>query len=87
MTDATIWHDPQRDRWYIQRKHYIEEIFPLTLEYMKDQQAENERLRELLAESFMDVRLYAEKYGISPFYGDVDEHLNARLRDIGIEVD
>ena len=46
MSDLTIWHDTQRDRWYVQHKHQLEEILPLTLEYMKDMQSEIEKLRE-----------------------------------------
>lgn len=47
---------------------------------------ENDRLRELLGESLMDYKLYAKKYGLPPYLSDVNEHLNARLRELGIEV-
>lgn len=50
-------------------------------------EAENEKLRELVRESLMDYRQYAEKYGLPPYLSDVNEHLDARLRDLGIEVD
>ena len=49
-------------------------------------QAENAKLRELLAETLMDVHEYAEKYGIESSYDAVNEHLDARMRELGIEV-
>ena len=49
--------------------------------------AENAKLRELVRESLMDYRQYAEKYGLPPYLSDVNEHLDARLRELGIEVD
>lgn len=49
--------------------------------------AENAKLRELLKESLMDYKLYAKKYGLPPYLSDVNEHLDARLRELGIEVD
>ena len=48
---------------------------------------ENAKLRELVRETLMDYRQYAEKYGLPPYLSDVNEHLDARLRDLGIEVD
>jgi predicted nucleic acid-binding Zn-ribbon protein len=45
------------------------------------------RLRELLAETLMDVHEYAEKYGIESSYDAVNEHLDARMRKLGVEVD
>ncbi len=50
-------------------------------------EAENAKLRELVRESLMDYRQYAEKYGLPPYLSDVNEHLDARLRELGIEVD
>ena len=50
-------------------------------------QTENDKLRELVRESLMDYRQYAEKYGLPPYLSDVNEHLDARLRELGIEVD
>ena len=47
---------------------------------------ENAKLRELLSESLMDYKLYAEKYGLPPYISDVNEHLDARMRELGIEV-
>ena len=49
-------------------------------------EAENARLRELLAETLMDVHEYAEKYGIESNYDAVNEHLDARMRELGVEV-
>lgn len=49
--------------------------------------ADNAKLRELVRESLMDYRQYAEKYGLPPYLSDVNEHLDARLRELGIEVD
>lgn len=48
-------------------------------------EAENAKLRELVRESLMDYRQYAEKYGLPPYLSDVNEHLDARLRELGIE--
>ena len=48
-------------------------------------QAENAKLRELLQESFMPVEEYAKKYGLGPSLNDVNKHLDARLREVGIE--
>ena len=48
---------------------------------------ENAKLRELLSESLMDYKLYAKKYGLPPYFSDVNEHLDARLRELGVEVD
>ena len=50
------------------------------------EQTENAKLRELVRESLMDYRQYAEKYGLPPYLSDVNEHLDARLRELGIEV-
>ena len=47
---------------------------------------ENKELRELLADSLMDVRAYAEKHGIEPLWATVDEHIDARMRKLGIGV-
>ena len=49
--------------------------------------AENAKMRELVRESLMDYRQYAEKYGLPPYLSDMNEHLDARLRELGIEVD
>ena len=49
--------------------------------------AENVKLRELLSESLMDYKLYAEKYGLPPYISDVNEHLDDRMRELGVEVD
>ena len=46
---------------------------------------ENKELRELLDDSLMDVRAYAEKHGIESLWATVDEHIDARLRELGIE--
>lgn len=46
---------------------------------------QNAKLRELLAETLMDVHEYAEKYGIEPNYDAVNAHLDARMRELGIE--
>jgi len=48
---------------------------------------QNAKLRELLAETLMDVHEYAEKYGIESNYDAVNEHLDARMRELGMEVD
>ncbi len=45
---------------------------------------ENAKLRTLLEESLMDTREYAEKYGVDPSYDSVNEHLDSRLRELGI---
>lgn len=60
------------------RQGYDDEIERLT--------DENAKLRELLVDSLMDVRAYAEKYGIEPLWATVDEHIAGRMRELGIEV-
>lgn len=54
---------------------------------VKDLKTDNDKLRELVRESLMDYRQYAEKYDLPPYLSDVNEHLDARLRELGIEVD
>lgn len=56
-------------------------------EFAEEILAENAKLRELLSESLMDYKLYAKKYGLPPYLSDVNEHLDVRLRELGIEVD
>ena len=48
---------------------------------------ENAKLRELLEESLMDYKEYAVKYGLAPYLDDVNAHLDARMSELGIEVD
>ena len=55
-------------------------------EMMANLRKENAKLRELLSESLMDYKLYAKKYGLPPYFSDVNEHLDARLRELGVEV-
>ena len=50
-------------------------------------EAENAKLRELLSESLMDYKLYARKYNLPPYLSDVNEHLDARLHELGVEVE
>ena len=78
MTDATICHDPQFDMWYIQRELHIEEIFPLTLEYLKDQQEENDRLRKLCASLY--------EFAMSEYPDGKELNFAYRMRELGIEV-
>ena len=52
-----------------------------------DLQSENAKLRELLAETVMPVDEYAEKYGIELSFEAVNAHLDARMRELGVEVD
>jgi predicted RNase H-like nuclease (RuvC/YqgF family) len=49
-------------------------------------QAENDELRELVADTLMDVHEYAEKYGIEPNYDAVNAHLDNRMRELRGEV-
>jgi Mg2+ and Co2+ transporter CorA len=49
-------------------------------------QAENDKLRELVADTLMDVHEYAEKYGIEPNYDAVNAHLDNRMRELRVEV-
>lgn len=62
-------------------------IYDRCLTRVGELEAENAKLRELLKESLMDYKLYAKKYGLPPYLIDVNEHLDARLRELGIEVD
>ena len=50
--------------------------------------AENAKLRELLADTLMQPRDYCQKYGIEyDSWDNVNDHLDARMRELGIEVD
>ena len=46
---------------------------------------ENAKLREFLQDTLMDADDYAKKYGISPSFTDITEHLDTRMRELGIE--
>lgn len=59
----------------------------LTTHEFNQLKEERDKLRELLAETLMPYRDYAKKYGIAPYLTDVNEHLDARMRELGIEVD
>ena len=48
-------------------------------------EAENAKLREFLQDTLMDADDYAKKYGISPSFTDITEHLDTRMRELGIE--
>lgn len=56
------------------------------IEDNKRLQAENAKLRELLSETLMPFDDYAKKYGIAPYFLDVNEHIDARMRELGVEV-
>lgn len=64
---------------------YLGELSRMRLE-VELLRSENAKLRELLAETLMPYRDYAKKYGIAPYLADVNEHLDARLRELGVEV-
>ena len=50
--------------------------------------AENAKLRELLADTLMQPRDYCQKYGIEyESWDSANVHLDARLRELGIEMD
>ena len=50
--------------------------------------AENAKLRELVADTLMQPRDYCQKYDIEyDNWDSVNEHLDARLRELGVEVD
>lgn len=51
-------------------------------------QAENAKLRELVADTLMQPRDYCQKYDIEyDSWDSVNEHLDARLRELGVEVE
>lgn len=50
--------------------------------------AENAKLRELLADTLMQPRDYCQKYGIEyDGWDSVNDHLDARMRELGVEVE
>ena len=50
-------------------------------------EAENAKLRELLLDTLMHPREYCEKHGIEyAGWDSANTHINARMRDLGIEV-
>lgn len=65
----------------------VEQASAIYKEVIREYVAENAKLRELLSESLMDYKLYAEKYGLQPYISDVNEHLDARMSELGVEVD
>lgn len=83
----TIWElrdDLQRANAAVQDAEHDESM---AWDRVRKTEAENAKLRELLSESLMDYKLYAKKYGLPPYLSDVNEHLDARMRELGIEVD
>ena len=51
-------------------------------------EAENAKLRELVADTLMQPRDYCQKYDIEyDNWDSVNEHLDARLRELGVEVE
>jgi len=49
-------------------------------------EAENAKLRELLADTLMQPRDYCQKYGIEyDSWDSVNEHLDARMRELGVD--
>lgn len=49
---------------------------------------ENTKLRELLADTLMQPRDYCQKYDIEyDSWDSVNDHLDARMRELGVEVD
>ncbi len=50
--------------------------------------AENAKLRELLADTLMQPRDYCKKYGIEyESWDSANAHLDARMRELGVEVE
>ena len=50
--------------------------------------AENAKLRELVADTLMQPRDYCQKYDIEyDSWDSVNDHLDARMRELGVEVD
>lgn len=53
-----------------------------------EMQDEDAKLRELVADTLMQPRDYCQKYDIEyDNWDSVNEHLDARLRELGVEVD
>lgn len=52
-------------------------------------EAENEKLRELISDTLMDVRDYCAKYGIDIHdpWGNANADLDRRMRELGIGVE
>ncbi len=83
MLSVTAWHVAELQAENAKLRNDLEEANNQAEEVC----IENAKLRELLSESLMDYKLYAEKYGLPPYISDVNEHLDARMRELGIEVD
>jgi hypothetical protein len=80
-----LCYDPQFNMWYIQRGLHIEEVFPMTLEYIKDQQEENAKLRELVEDMLSCIEIRAA-FGRPPT-DEMYETFVQRARELGMEVD
>lgn len=69
-----------RDGAYAMRQLYEDEL--------KHALAENAKLRELVADMLMSPQDYCEKYGIEyEGWSSADDHIDARMRELGVEVD
>lgn len=75
-----------------QRRYYermMDEIAEEHRRAIAELQAENEKLRELISDTLMDVRDYCAKYGIDidDPWGNANADLDRRMRELGIEVE
>lgn len=62
--------------------------FDIQQELLDKYMAENAKLRELLADTLMQPRDYCQKYGIEyDSWDSANDHLDARMRELGVEVD
>lgn len=49
MSEIAVWYDPVRFRYCLSKGNVVEEVHPLTRQYIEDLTAENDRLREQVA--------------------------------------
>ena len=73
-----------------QRRYYermMDEIAEEHRRAIAELQAENEKLRELISDTLMDVRDYCAKYGIDidDPWGNANADLDRRMRELGID--
>lgn len=85
MSDIMIWHEPERDRWFLERGSKIEELFPLTRDYISDLEDENAKLRERVTE--LEGLNELVNYMTSIAWYAASERERDELIKLGLEVD
>ena len=46
MSEIVVWYDPVRFKYYLERGNVVEEVHPITRQYIEDLNAEKSKLQE-----------------------------------------